>query len=247
MKLAIIAPRNTELSSLGDYEFVLAQHITEDDEAHYSEMSSRGREIIIDHGAFELGHPAMPDEEYLELAERIKATTIIAPDLQWNPHKTHLKTMKFAKMFRDSGYNTSMKLMAVVWSAGPGDIGIWFKRCMLNVEPDIYGIGKWYESMYADRSREQLIQGLMQNFDVKPEQFHALGCPYAHEVYRLRSLVGSMDTGLAVKAVVQDKVVYLNQEPKTRLEPVSLRDLNEYELWCASKNAKYLLRLAHMK
>lgn len=247
MKLAIIAPRSTELSSLGDYEFVLAQHITEEDEAHYCEMSEKGREIIIDHGAFELGHPALPNEEFLALAERIKATTIIAPDTQWNPQRTLSESKRFAYIFRENGYNTSMKLMSVVWSSGPGDIGTWFSRHTLSVRPDIYGIGKWYESMYADGSREQLIKGLMQNFNVKPEQFHALGCPYAHEVYRLRNLVGSMDTGLAVKALVQDIRVLLPIHPYKRLEPVSLRDLTAYEKMDALHNAEYLINLAHMK
>jgi len=185
------------------------------------------------------------NKEFLELAEDIGANVVIAPDVQWNPSETLNRSAVFADLFRDCGYNTSMKLMSVIWSAGPGDIGEWFGKHLLDVMPDVFGIGKWYESMYANGSREQLIRGLMQNFDVKPEQFHALGCPYAYEVYRLRNLVGSMDTGLAVKATVQVMPVRLEGNKYYRLKPVALRDLDVPETSIAKSNAEYLLKLAH--
>lgn len=248
MKLAIIAPDNLELAVMGDYQFALAQKVNDDNINWYlGRKNWDDQEIILDHGAFELGHPVMSDIDFLKLAERIEATTVIAPDVQWNPYETLKRSEDFASTMSSLGYSTKFKLMSVVWSAGPGDFGYWFKQHMRRVEPDLYGIGKWLESQYMYDTRRQLIRGLYQNFDVKPEQLHALGCPYAYEVYRLRNLVGSMDTGLAVKAALQLYPVILENKKYERIEPVPLTKLSGHMLSEAKRNAKYLLKLAHMR
>ena len=247
MKLAIIAPHNLELALLGDCQFALAQEVNKDNENWYAGRREWDDHLVIlDHGAFEHGHPIVTYEPYMEIAEKIHATEVIAPDVQWDPYGTLEASKHFAKWFRKEGYDEKYKLMSVVWSSGPGDFGHWFQKHKYQIEPDVYGIGKWLESQYANGTREQLIKGMIQNYDAKPEQLHALGCPYAYEVYRLRNLVRSMDTGLPVKAVLQPMPVHLDHDQYKRLHPVKLRKLDSTsDVYVARSNVKTLLRLAH--
>lgn len=243
--MAIIAPHTIALAALGDCQFALAQEVNEHNEGFYRLKAEQGELVILDHGAFELGRAAFDNVEYMEIAERVGATIVIAPDVQWNPHATFFNSSVFRDWFRSEGYHHKFKLMSVVWSSGPGDFGYWFQQHLEDINPDIYGIGKWYESMYADGSRAQLIRGLEQNYGVKPEQLHALGCPYAKEVYELRHLVRSMDTGIATKAALQG--IHLKLHPDKRITPAPLKELNEGEFYLAKKNAEYILHLAQIE
>lgn len=242
MKLAIIAPHNTEIAALGDFQFTLAHEINEDNVEYYQQLSDDGVEIILDNGAFELGHP-VSNEKLMEVAELIGATEVIAPDMQWDPFKAYTNAANFMDFFEEQGYHKDFKVMAVIWSAGPGDIGYWFDK-YYELGVDVYGIGKWHESQYANGTREQLIKGLFLNFDVGPERIHALGCPYADEVFRLRNHVRSMDTGIAVKAALRG--YKLQDFPSFRIPSLPLTELKDAgRLYTAKKNAEYILELAH--
>lgn len=243
MKLAIISPHDLELCKLGDIQFVLAQEVTEENAKFYKALSDDGQHIIIDHGAFELGHAAFDWPKYMSIAELVGASEVIAPDVQWDPYESFDKQYEFARWFRDEGYHKHFKLMAVVWSCGTGDVGYWFKKYQDKIKPDTYGIGKWYESQFADGTRKQLIQGLMQNFNVKPSQLHALGCPHAIEIYELRHLVRSMDTALATKAALQE--IELDGSSTERIPNIKLQQLTEFELELARRNIDIQLGNAH--
>jgi hypothetical protein len=248
VKLAIISPHDLELCKLGDIQFVLAQEVTRENTVFYRALSDAGQYIILDHGAFEIGHPAFDYEnwpEYMKIAEAVGASEVIAPDVQWDPYQSFDKQLEFARWFRDKRYHDRFKLMAVVWSAGTGDVGYWFGRYKDLVHPDTYGIGKWYESQYADGTRKQIIQGLMQNFNVKPSQLHALGCPHAREIFELRNLVRSMDTGLATKAALQE--IELDGASTERIQSVKLQKLTLHEYRTALRNIHAQLDNAHCK
>lgn len=242
MKLAMIAPHNTEIAAMGDFQFALAHEINEDNVEYYQQLSDDGVEIILDNGAFELGHP-VDKEELMSVAELIGATEVVAPDMQWDPYQAFVNTSNFIDWFEEQGYHTKFKVMAVIWSAGTGDFGYWFNK-YYELGVDIYGIGKYFESQYMNGTREQLIKGLFLNFDVGPERIHALGCPYANEVFRLRNHVRSMDTGIAVKAALRGYV--LRDHPSARIPSLPLREITDrVRLSTARLNAKYLLQQAH--
>lgn len=245
MKLAIISPHDLELCKLGDIQFVLAQEVTEENAKFYKELSGIGQYIILDHGAFELGHAAFDWPKYMNIAESVGASEVIAPDVQWDPYESFDKQLEFARWFKRNDHFNNYKLMAVVWSAGTGDVGYWFKKYQDEIKPDTYGIGKWYESQFADGTRAQIIQGLMQNFKVEPSQLHSLGCPHAREIFDLRHLVRSMDTALATKAALQE--IELDGSSTERIPNIKLQQLTEFELEIARCNIAVQLGNAHCK
>ncbi len=244
MKLAIIPPtEHLELGDVGDIYFALAQFAfdNEDYVEYFRTKTDEGRYVILDNGSFELGHSVDPTR-LLEIAEAMNATEIVAPDTQWDPEKTLHDSRVFAEQFREQGYNTKYKLMSVVWANSPDDYLDWFKRHMIEVFPDRFGIGKWLENDYQLGTRMHLIYEIQKAYDLPPDKFHALGCPYPMEIHLMRDVVWSMDTGLAAKAALSEHILLPNRYRK--VPTMELGPMTELQQSIATRNAQMLVNLA---
>lgn len=99
MELCHVVPANhLELSELGDFDFCLA-HIALKNETYkqfFIERAKEGRDVYLDNGVWELGHPLDPDI-MIELSVEIQPTYVYAPDYMNDAVKTVQAAYKFGE------------------------------------------------------------------------------------------------------------------------------------------------------
>jgi len=82
VKIAVIPPvHHADMMELGDFYFVLAQRLIKDDMwiGYLRDKASPDKIILLDNGAFEL-EKSISTDELLDLAKRIGADEVVAPD-----------------------------------------------------------------------------------------------------------------------------------------------------------------------
>lgn len=99
MEICHVVPANhLELSELGDFDFCLA-HIALRNETYkrfFMQRVKEGRDVYMDNGVWELGHPLDADT-MIELAVEIQPTYVYAPDYMNDAAKTVQSAIKFGE------------------------------------------------------------------------------------------------------------------------------------------------------
>ncbi len=98
MKAAPIVPLGLveELAPMSNYHLVLPQY-WEDERYHttYTELANRGDHIILDNGVAEGLDSTETLSKMLEIADYLRPTEIVAPDVIGNPNETVRRTLEF--------------------------------------------------------------------------------------------------------------------------------------------------------
>jgi len=132
MKLGIICPINwlEGFAIQSAYHLVLPNVFEKSKEYRdfYIKQAQMGDFITLDNGAYELGYPMEPDE-LLEIAGKLKADEIVAPDVILNYKKTVELTEEFLEQVRDK---FDGKIGAVAQGSTFGEI----KECYLRFLQD---------------------------------------------------------------------------------------------------------------
>lgn len=152
----IIAPTQyLDAAAIRSSTHLVLAHIVDKDPVYaqfYARMSKAGHRIIMDNGAFELGHSYDPDKLF-GLAEQCGAHAIVLPDYPFRPvHETIEAAKKYIPIFKQAGFQTffvpqsekgdfSDVKYGYEWAAGHPDIDIigmsilTFPNALPNVHP----------------------------------------------------------------------------------------------------------------
>lgn len=178
------------LSTLFDFDFVIASTCkTHPEYLHYF-MHAPRRFMILDNGAFETGE-AMPDEDYISLARKLRPNILVIPDVYKNNVATGTRAINFLdKWNRDRV--AGVELMGVLQGDHPDVLD-----AMVST---IYKDLRWLSLPYA--TGVDRFQYLMKRPHIK--NVHILGLPNVIEAITLREVpaVKSVDSSLPVKVTL---------------------------------------------
>lgn len=175
MEYAMIVPKSiTSLTRFNKYHLVLAQTCLEHSEIlkFFKMRSECGDTVILDNGAYEDGE-SMDLSTLQEIAEFLKPTHIILPDVRFDAMKTLRLTKKAITAFSDSG----CQLIGVPQGTFLDEVLYCYNE-MLSM-PAISGFGIYEEigQVTSLGRRYEFCNFLEANNLVQPEMFyHMLGC-----------------------------------------------------------------------
>ena len=182
-----------------DFDFVIASTCLEYPEylEYFMSMKDNNpRFTILDNGAFETGE-AVKDEEYIELARKLRPDVLIVPDVYKDNAATGCRAVNFFTMWQNNPID-DVELMGVLqgnsWSA------------LISMSQTLYApVCKYIGLPYATGiDRYQFLKAYPEIQNV-----HILGVPTLTEIYGLRLLpnVVSIDSSLPVKCAKDMKLI----------------------------------------
>jgi len=175
MRAAIICP--TSMLRWVQEEFnphlhlVLAQVYLQDREYADFFKARRvwGDDIILDQGAAELG-AAIDEELIMKVAEDLRPTIVVAPDVIHNGFETVLRTGTFIEKYEAQLRSWGVKIMAVPQGENPAIYLSCFMLFNTSSKIDWLGISKFHPADFGNRAK---LLSSLEEFVTKP--CHLLG------------------------------------------------------------------------
>jgi len=213
-----------------DYDFIIASTCLEHPKyLEYFEHIRQPRFTILDNGAFETGE-AISDEQYIELARRLKPNVLVIPDVYKDPRTTLIRFTRFIEIWQQAPIE-GVSLMGVVHTDNDAS---WIEYLT-----NLYLIdAQWIGIPYATGlDRFQLIKK-----HPEWENVHVLGISHLSEALALLELpnVKSIDSSLPVKATMENKElfqamaasIYASPAETTLDEALLQRNLQQFAKFC---------------
>lgn len=219
-----------ESTKFNDFDYALAPLVLTNEKYRdfYNKQSLRGREVWLDNGAFELGHP-LPFKDIIKAARLIGATHFIFPDILQNAkqtmanykkYKDKVKTMKHIVCVQGKTEEEFMECYR--YFAGQKDIDIIAIPFAIKFYDNYLNL----DSKRWAFSRQIIIDKLIAfggvNYDKK---HHLLGCidplefkRYRDGIYRYR-FIKSIDTSCPIALgyehrTLTEKMGFVGDKPK---------------------------------
>ena len=206
MRAAVICP--TSMLHWLQEEFqprlhlVLAQVYLQDEEYadFFKARRVLGDDIILDQGAAELG-AAIDEELIMKIAEDLRPTIVVAPDVIHSGFETVLRTGAFIGKYEAQLRSWDIKIMAVP----QGENSAVYLSCFMlfNTSPKIdwLGISKFHPADFGNRAK---LLSSLEEFVTKPCHLLGVGGLVSDLVEERKfEFVKSNDTAKAIKLALQ--------------------------------------------
>lgn len=208
MKFYRILPIHARRVEAPQY-LVIAQYIQRDPDMlkFYQDEMKKGKEVVLDNGAFEFG-TSMPNEEYLEVINTLKPTTVVLPDKYGDGKASLNMTVDFINQYGPKvdieGYKKERNmrrpgLMASIWADNIFD---WIENYHdVAYLVDVIAVPKHlFKNEGVPNIRVAFSWMLHNTPSLKMKPFHFLGVNNLNEIRACsHDVVKSCDTALASK------------------------------------------------
>jgi hypothetical protein len=203
----------------------------------YKKRTEEGAKLILDNGVFEF-REAYPVEKYLEMADAIGATTIVAPDVWKDAKKTAEFTLEFLGCMSEKEL-CKFKVMGVPHGRTLSEFTWCYEKICCDV--DIVGLAKDEWGDMTGYIRPFFTWSLDEKI---PIPFHLLGLSCVKELSMCnQKSVMSFDTSMPYKAGLENKYIRKDSIFSTKYTPEMAFD--KEQLAFAIQNCDILRELAN--
>jgi hypothetical protein len=213
MKLCIIPPvGNLSLSYHGDAFFTLADLALQNDRYTMFFRNLKDQLVIMDNGAYELGHPLLHDD-LLQAGREMKVNEIVLPDIPLKQAETVQATYLFWQSLSDDE-KKEFKWMFVPQGTNPFEMKQTYDKIIgLDIHPNTVGMSiLWDKSTLFKRRDAWRGFAAIDGLDI-----HLLGLDDPAELLCYNKRIRSVDCSLPISLAVNGQDIEFCNQPHPRV------------------------------
>jgi len=245
MKIAVIPPvHHADMMELGDFYFVLAQRVKEDDMwiGYLRDKTDPDKIILLDNGAFEQ-EKSISTDELLDIAKKIHADEVVAPDYVMHGKES----LQMAKDFISVCPRRRFSIVVIPHGRSLLEMADYYVKVTNLEKVDVVGLSIVFHKR-CDKLRPHLYHYLRttQKWD-KTKDHHLFGLDSLVELWCYNPHdIRSVDTSLPISMAWSNLDLISVEIPIDHLRVPDDAVLDERKLALAKKNIRIMNSVARV-